>query len=136
MEQDIIRSVINQQAERFQIAKIAFDPWNAEKLRQELESDGFDMVEFNQGIRNFTEPMKEWLAKIVTGKLRHGNNPALRWMASNLSAYEDASGNVRPDKKKSADKIDGQVSGIMALALSMFEREHASVYDTRGIRQL
>jgi len=119
IEQQPIRSKINELNEVYRIREIAYDPWNAEALRQDLESDGLTMIEFNQNLRNFTEPMKEYLALISNGMIRHGGNKVMRWMASNLAAYEDASGNIRPDKGHSSDKIDGQVAAIMALGRGM-----------------
>jgi phage terminase large subunit-like protein len=61
------------------------------------------------------EPTKLMLRLLADGKLRHGGNPVLRWMASNLAGRIDPAGNIKPDKEKSADKIDGMVALIMAL---------------------
>ena len=126
---------IRQQVERFRIRAIAYDPWNCESLRLQLESDGIEMVEFHQQLRHFSEPFKEYLARVAGGKIRHGGNPVLRWMAANLAATEDSAGNIRPDKGKSRDKIDGQVAAIMALGLTMFAKPQ-SVYETRGLIEI
>ena len=55
-------------------------------------------------------------ARIAAGKVRHGGNPVLRWMAANLVVEQDAAGNLKPSKAKSTERIDGQVAAIMALA--------------------
>ena len=58
----------------------------------------------------------------------------LRWVASNVSAEIDAAGNVKPSKKKSNERMDGVVAGIMALGLAMAQKPRfRSVYETRGI---
>lgn len=115
IDQNLIRLQVNQICEQFRLVNVAFDPWNAEKLRIELEADGVDMLQFNQTISYFNEPTKELLSMVAEKRLLHGGDPVLRWMASNLSVKEDASGNMRPDKKSSGDKIDGMVALIMAI---------------------
>ncbi len=51
----------------------------------------------------------------MTGKIIHGSNPVLRWMARNLVAEIDAAEDIKPSKKKSTEKIDGIVAWIMGL---------------------
>jgi phage terminase large subunit-like protein len=80
--------------------------------------------------------MKE-LERLVLGrKIRHGNNPVLTWMADNVVARMDPAGNVKPDKERSREKIDGIVALIMALDLALRHPEELSVYEQRGIRRL
>ena len=54
---------------------------------------------------------------IEAGKLNQKGNPVLAWNASNLIVEEDATGNVKPSKAKSSEKIDGLVCLIMAAAI-------------------
>ncbi len=111
-----IRSRINELGRLHGIQEIAYDPWNASHLATELgEEDGFNMVEYRQGYVTMNEPTKLLLRLLADGRLRHGGNPVLRWMAANLAGRSDPAGNLKPDKEKSADKIDGMVSLIMAL---------------------
>lgn len=70
---------------------------------------------------------------VIGGKMRHGGNPVLRWMVSHVSVETDAAGNLKPSKKKSADRIDGIVAAIMALGRAALVDENTSVYETRGI---
>lgn len=123
IDQDEIREFINTRREAgWQIEAIAYDPWNGEAIRQGLEADGFDMFEFQQSLRNYSEPMKDVVSLVTEHKVRHGDHPVLRWNANNCVAYTDANGNMRPDKKKSIDKIDGIAALIMAHAVAMQER--------------
>jgi phage terminase large subunit-like protein len=48
-------------------------------------------------------------------KLYHGGDPLLRWMMGNVHLQRDPSGNIKPDKAKSGEKIDGVVASIMAI---------------------
>lgn len=114
IDQRMIRAKILEVREQFTLMGLAYDKWNAEALRIELESDGLNVIEFGQTLSNFTDPTKELIASVADHSIDHGHNPVLRWMASNLSVYTDPNENIRPDKKHSADKIDGMVAWLMA----------------------
>jgi len=129
-----IRSRLNQLKEIYDIKEIAFDPWNATQLATQLkEEDGFEMVQFRQGFVSMNEPTKHLEALMLKKRIRHGSNPVLRWMASNITVREDPAGNLKPDKEKSTEKIDGMVALIMALGRAMVEVESESVYSERGL---
>lgn len=66
------------------------------------------------------------------GKMHHDGNEVLRWMASNVAHKEDQSGNIRPDKGKSAEKIDGICALLMGLGLLIHYGSDASVYSNAG----
>lgn len=115
-----VRKRINELSQQYQIREIAFDPWNATTIAQQLcDEDGFEMVQFRQGTVSMNEPMKEVMRLVRQKKIRHGGHPILRWNASNIAARADASDNVRPDKEKSAEKIDGLVALIMSIGRTM-----------------
>lgn len=115
LDYGFIRKDINKLRERFNIRSIAVDPWNATQLALELQGDGFEMMEFRQGFGSMTGPTKELLAMIGAGQICHGGNPVLRWMASNAATLEDPAGNLKFDKSKSTERIDGIVSLTMAV---------------------
>jgi phage terminase large subunit-like protein len=113
---DVIRADIGELGKLFPIREIAFDRWNATQLTTQLAGDGFTMALFGQGYASMHAPCRE-LEKLVTGMLlEHGENPVLRWMASNVAIEQDAAGNMKPSKDRSGEKIDGIVAGLMALA--------------------
>jgi len=133
----IIRD-IEHLGERFDIREIAFDRWGAFQVSQALEAAGFTMVGFGQGFASMAGPTKELLRLVLDRRLVHDGHPVLRWMADNMVVSTDAAGNVKPNKSKSREKIDGIVAGIMALDRAMRHRNANahSVYDERGIRTL
>jgi len=122
--------------ERFNIREIAFDRWGAFQVSQALEGVGFTMVGFGQGFVSMANPTKELLRLVLDGKIVHGGNPVLRWMADNMMVSTDPAGNVKPNKAKSREKIDGIVAGIMALDRAMRHQAAGSVYETRGLLEL
>ena len=122
--------------ERFNIKEIAFDRWGAFQVSQALEGAGFTMVGFGQGFASMAGPTKELLRIVLSGKLAHGGNKVLRWMADNMVVSTDAAGNVKPNKAKSREKIDGIVAGTMGQDRAMRHAKNKSVYDERGLRSL
>jgi len=130
----VIKRDIEELGQIYNIKQIAFDRWGAREISQELQDMGFQMVEFGQGFKSMAAPTKEFLRLTVAGKLHHDGHPVLRWMANNLTARQDSAGNMKPDKEKSRQKIDGIVAGIMALDLALrHEDDDHSVYETRGL---
>jgi phage terminase large subunit-like protein len=115
VDYDRIRARIKELGERYRILSIAIDRWNATQLSCQLEGDGFEMVAFGQGFASMNWPTKKLEEVVLSGRLRHGGNPVLRWMAGNASIETDAADNWKPSKKKSRERIDGIVALIMAL---------------------
>jgi len=58
--------------------------------------------------------MKEVERLVRSGLDRHGGNPVVRWQAANVMTRTDESDNIKPDRKRSRDKIDAIVARIMA----------------------
>lgn len=138
VDYDYILDAIDDDAARYDIRLVAYDPWGASKVANDLMDAGHEIAEFRQTIGNFSPAMKELQSVYLSGRLAHGNNPVLNWMAGNLVTWMDSNENIRPDKKNSREKIDGMVALIMALAVSLGDGEQTfeSVYATRGILSL
>jgi phage terminase large subunit-like protein len=119
IDYDFIREQHRKLAREFHIVETAFDPWNATQLSTQLIADGFQMVECRQGYQSMSAPTKELLKMIVAAEFDHGNNPVLTWMADNLVVSTDPAGNLKPDKSKVREKIDGIVALVMAISRSM-----------------
>ena len=82
-----------------------------------------------------SEPSKE-LEKLITAKaIRHNGNECMNWMIGNAVREMDPAGNIKADKEKSTEKIDGAVATIMALdrAIRCGNDSGESVYDKRGL---
>lgn len=116
---EVIADGLRDDAVRFKIVEIGFDPWNATHLANILQDEGLTMVEMRQGARTLSEPMKQLQGLILEGRLHHDGNPALSWMVSNTLAKRDENDNIRPVKERDENKIDGVVALIMALGRAM-----------------
>ena len=113
--------------QRFQPLEVAYDTWNASDIGNRLMAEGLPLVQFIQGAKSFQPGMQALERAYIGGKLRHGDDPVLTWNAANLVPRRDANMNMAPDKKRSADKIDGLVCLLMAFARATLHEETASV---------
>ena len=130
-----IEAFIDDLGKRFNIREIAFDRWGAVQMVQNLEGMGFTVVPFGQGFKDMSPPTKELMKLVLGESLAHAGHPVLRWMMDNIFIRTDPAGNIKPDKQKSTEKIDGAVATIMALdrAIRCGGDTRESVYDGRGI---
>lgn len=131
---DFIEKFIIYLSEKYHILEIAVDRWNATQMIQNLEGEGFTIVPFGQGFSSMSAPTKEFYRLLMEGRIIHGGNPVLRWMAGNVVIDTDPAGNIKVTKAKSKEKIDGIVAAIMALDRCIRqEGQSGSVYDERGL---
>lgn len=137
----LVRAEINELGKRFRMPEIAFDRWGAERIRQDLEDDGFEMIQFGQGYVSMSSPMKELERLVLQNRLDHGGHPVLRWMANNTTVLTDKTGGnikpAKPDHHMSHKKIDGIVALVMGLDRAIRNEgdvvDSPSVYEERGV---
>ncbi len=101
----------------------------------EMAKMGFTVVPFGQGFKDMSPPTKELMKLTLEQRIAHGGHPVLRWMMDNIFIRTDPAGNIKADKEKSTEKIDGAIATIMALdrAVRCGNVNTESVYDQRGI---
>lgn len=133
IDYDFIRQEILALAEQYDIQSIRYDPYNATQLCTQLaEQDGLYMLQHRQGYVSMNAPCKELERRIVSRSIAHPGNPVLDWMVGNVSIRTDPAGNIKPDKSKSTERIDGVVASVMALS-GMLAGTERSVYEDRGL---
>ena len=130
-----IEKFIEDLGERFNIREIAYDRWGATQISQDLEGAGFTVVPMGQGFASMSPPTKELMNLVLQKRFVHSGHPVLRWNMDNICIRTDPAGNIKADKSKSTEKIDGAIATIMALdrAIRCGNDNSASVYDQRGI---
>ena len=130
-----IEKFIEELGEKYDIREIAFDRWGAVQMVQNLEGMGFTVVPFGQGFKDMSSPTKELMKLTLEKKIAHGGHPVLRWMADNIFVRTDPAGNIKADKEKSTERIDGVIALIMALdrAIRCGNDVSESVYENRGV---
>jgi phage terminase large subunit-like protein len=98
-----------------QVELIGYDRFNASQIVSELQGDGVPMLPYGQGYASISFPMKE-LERLIYGQMIEiEDDPVLRWMFGNVAVSTDPAGNIKPNKGKAQDKIDGVMALIMAI---------------------
>ena len=110
-----ITKALGDDRELYDIREVAFDRWGATQLSSQLLDEGWPLIQMGQGYASMAAPTSELLRLIKAGLYHHGGNPVARWEAGNCVTRADPAGNLKLDKQRSADKIDGLVAGVMAL---------------------
>jgi phage terminase large subunit-like protein len=107
----------------FDVKEIAFDRFNSSQLVTDLQDDGAVMVGFGQGFASMSGPIKELERLYMSHRVAHGGHKVLRWMATNVVATKDAAENIKFDRAKSTQKIDGMQAVAMALGRAIAQHE-------------
>jgi len=112
---DFIEYQIEKDNARYDIQEIAYDPYNAAQLILRLQEKDFTCVKMVQNWSTMSPPSKDFEMLVLLGLIAHNNNPVLNWCAQNVVVHRGPSGNYKPDKEKSSEKIDLIIALIMAL---------------------
>jgi phage terminase large subunit-like protein len=98
------------------LARIYYDRWRIELLRRELAAIGviLPLMPCGQGFQDMAPCLEAFEALVAADRIRHGNNPVLRWCFSNALAVRDPANNRKLDKAKSYGRIDLAVAAVMA----------------------
>ncbi|WP_260869819.1 terminase TerL endonuclease subunit, partial [Bacillus thuringiensis] len=91
---------------KFKIKEICADPWNATQFMQDMEAEGYTMIEIRQGMATLSGPTKDFREQVYLKKVIHNNNPVLNWATSNAITKQDANENIMLDKSKATERID------------------------------
>ena len=106
-------------ARQFDIRNIAYDRTFAGEIVQNLQDEGVNLIEYGQGFLSLAAPTAELERLSISRMLWHGGHPVLRWNASNVAVRQDPAGNIKPDKERSSERIDGIMAAVMALGIAM-----------------
>lgn len=130
---NFIKKQILKDSTNFEIDTLGYDGWNSSQLVLDLDQAGVPVARVPQTVSALSAPLKELERLVLRGTtaeplLRHGGHPVLRWMADNTRVYQDSNGNIKPDKEKSTEKIDGISALNMAMALCMGNEDQVVDY--------
>jgi phage terminase large subunit-like protein len=124
---DFIKAQIRKDRDAFKVKSIGYDRWNSSQLTNDLTAERAPMVKVGQGFQTMSPALKGVLRLVLLGQkrvaqggrpmLRHDGNPCMLWMVDNLTVSTSPAGDVKPDKAKAPDKIDG----VSALCDAMSE---------------
>lgn len=101
------------------ISEICVDPWNATQFMQDMDNEGYTIVEIRQGIPTLGGPTKDFRDQVYAGNVIHTNNPVLTYAVGNAVVKKDHNENIKLDKEKSVERIDPIASVINAYVRAM-----------------
>lgn len=138
IDYDFVKADILQTVQNYDLKSSAYDRWNSSQTIIDLQNEGMTCNPFGQGYGSMSAPSKEFEKLVLTEKIEHFGNPVLRWMLASTLIKTDPAGNIKPDKEKSTQKIDGIVASIMALGewMTAQANEDNDPYNNRGMLTL
>lgn len=131
-----VKETILKRAKIFNILGMGFDRHFGGDIIAALEDENLDMIPIGTGYLGMGNPCEEFERMIMAGELEIIFNPILNWNVENTVVVKDPSGNIKPDKSKSNERIDGLVASVIALGAKM-ERDGGqkrSPYEDRGLK--
>lgn len=111
IEADIVKAI-----DLYDFRGLDYDHAYAGNVASNLANLGYECAPLRQGHLSLTGPTNELIRMAYGQLLEHFGNPVLRWMIRNLILKTDAAGNIKPDKEKSQNKIDGVSAMVNAIA--------------------
>jgi phage terminase large subunit-like protein len=129
VDYNFIKSYIKnfEQQYKVKVREICADPWNATQFMQDMEAEGYTVIEIRQGIQTLGGPTKDFREQVYSGNVIHNNNPVLTWALSNAVTRQDANENIMLDKSKSTERIDPIAAVINAHVRAMLRNESIDI---------
>ncbi len=131
---EFIKAEIRAACDTYQVQMVDYDPWNSSMLVSQLIEEGVPMQPLRQGFASLSAPTIELENLVADVKIHHYGDPVLAWMCGNVVLQRDAAGNIKIDKGKSSEKVDGMAALVNALGGYMSgDGPETSVYEERGL---
>ena len=112
---------------------VCFDAWGSNFIYETLYNAGLQAKKYPQSYVGMNGPCRKLQADIENKELFHGSNPVLRWMMGNVTMTTNNNDQMRPNKQKSTDKIDGVVASLMAIGGHMYSGQQM-ITNISGLR--
>ncbi|MEK4181736.1 terminase TerL endonuclease subunit [Aeribacillus sp. FSL K6-1121] len=134
VDYNFIKSYIKnfEQQYNVKVREICADPWNATQFMQDMEAEGYTVVEIRQGIQTLGGATKDFREQVYQGNVIHNNNPVLTWALSNAVTRQDANENIMLDKSKSTERIDPIAAVLNAHVRAMLKNETIDINQITG----
>lgn len=115
IDYSFIEYQVERDAARYNLIELGYDPHNAHSLIANLVNNEIECVEIVQNWSNMSWVSKEFETLVLLAGFAHNKNPVLSWNCNNTVVHLGPSGNYKPDKNKSPEKIDGIIALLMGL---------------------
>ena len=113
--------------------EVCFDRWGSHHVYTTLKQYGFPARAYPQSFAGMNEPCRRLEALCMDKQFFHGAHPVLEWMIGNVVIVQSRDGQMRPDRSKSTNKIDGIVAGLMSMGSWLYP-EIETITEIRGLK--
>lgn len=122
--------------DNYNVKCIAYDPWGMWNMLQKFGRYQEFLMEYQQSIRYMSVPTKWFESAVLKVELNFMHNPILRWNMKNVVIYTDPNANIKLDKARSRNKIDGVVACVDAVGgwLNLTAGKTNEIYVSHGLR--
>ena len=138
LDEDFFIGTLLKELDRYKVKCIAYDPWGMWNIIQKFGRYQEYLMEYQQSIRYMSVPTKHFESMVLKVELNFLNNPIIRWMMRNVVIYTDANANIKLDKARSRNKIDGVVASVNAIGgwLNLTSGKTGEIYIEHTLRML
>ena len=122
----------------YNVRAIAFDPWGMWDLKTKFGKYEDVLIEYQQSMRYMSVPTKRLESEVLKHQMNFLDNPVIRWMFRNVVVFRDPNDNIKLNKAKSRNKIDGVVALVDAIGgwLQVTGGESNEIYSDHELRVL
>lgn len=110
-----IKKIVMDYALKHNLQSVAYDKWNSSQLVTDLIDNGINMQPYSQSISHMSYPTKQFEAHVLGCEILHSGNSVMKWMLKNVELQTDSNDNIKINKAKSTNKVDGPVAAVMAM---------------------
>jgi phage terminase large subunit-like protein len=124
MQLSLVEDFIRQLKRRYKIRQVAFDPSYFGRSAQELEREGFTMVEFTPAGAPTRAAWQSFYQAAKEGTLTHDGDPVLAAHVEAAAAERTEHG-LKVRKLKSSSRIDALAAAVLAHASCQLAKKRA-----------
>lgn len=136
LDEDWFIGTVLKELDKYKIKCIAYDPWGMWNITQKFGRYTEYLMEYQQSIRYMSVPTKHFESMVLKVEVNFLHNPIIRWMMRNVVIYTDPNANIKLDKARSRNKIDGVVASVDAIGgwLNLTAGKSKVIYKNHGLR--
>ena len=138
IDEDWFVDRVLQELDRYDVKAISYDPWGMWNVLGKFGRYQEKLLEYQQNIRYMSVPTKWVESAVLKHELNFLDNPVIRWMFKNVVIYTDPNANIKLDKARSRNKIDGVVALVDAVGgwLTKTAGKSDEIYSTHTLRTI
>lgn len=122
---DQIEGTVQADCQASGVRELAYDKKFAGQMALHLQGAGITMVDCPQGFA-LNEAIRKVSGWVATGQLCHNAHEILGWMADNTVVRTGNQGELRIDKQRAKEKVDGIAALVMAASRAIVETPEPS----------